>query len=65
VGIYGLFYVWHAAVANFYIVFVDYFIELVLFRKFFIHDFKEVFCNSCGYILAVWWIVPNNFSFSV
>ena len=59
------FHVLRTAVANFYVIFVEYLVESMMLGEVFLYQFEEGSANIGFYILVVWGIVPNDVSLSV
>lgn len=60
----NLFDIWHAAVADFGSVSIEYFVEWIGFGEMFVYYFHKLLPNVCFYMIAIGRVVPGYFSFS-
>ena len=58
-------HVWQTAVAAFNIVPIEQLVIFVMFGEMLVYQPQKLFGNVCCHILVVWWVKPNNVTFSL
>ena len=57
-------YIWHTAIAYFNVISIEYFMQLMSFRKMLCYQVKKFLCDISFNVYAIWLVIPYNLSYS-